>query len=449
MTWCSAGPTAAAEQRSLAARLRHRHLGVEEDRRQRHGQPAGALRHRTRPYNAGYAIPKPTPEPAGPAVTRPARSRSTVTNLGAEAWTPANYYLAYRVYNATDRRGDRPSTAAANLPPPVARGAKVTLDATDQGGCRPGSYFLDFTMVRTGGVVFTDHQVPPGRIVLQVFDVPPVVQELFPDNGYQAPTLTPLLWARAVDTRRAPRRRSPVLRFEICDQDSAGEATDGCNSSATGQDQSWLVPGRPAWSGARITCGAAIVKDAAATRSSPTYSTMISRRAAAGHHLADRRGALRRRRTSEFDAQVGNFSTAAMDVSVVTVEPEPDSWSAPTTASTRAGTASSAPAGPAGTTCGWFRTTTAPATWSSRYPDGAGGAVRQEPGRHVRRRRPAQGREAHRRQREARSCVDRSRQTTYQFSLLYKLQKITDNSAARSVNLTLDGDDRQARAGRR
>ena len=61
------------------------------------------------------------------------------------------------------QRGDRScglQQRAANLVTTIARGAKVTLDATIK-AMPPGTYFLDFTMVRTGGAVFTDHQVPP------------------------------------------------------------------------------------------------------------------------------------------------------------------------------------------------------------------------------------------------------------------------------------------------
>ncbi|MBR7679105.1 hypothetical protein KDA82_40475, partial [Streptomyces daliensis] len=51
------------------------------------------------PYNAAYAIPKPTPEP--PVLrNRDGNVKITATNLSAESWSPSNYYLAYRAYNA-------------------------------------------------------------------------------------------------------------------------------------------------------------------------------------------------------------------------------------------------------------------------------------------------------------------------------------------------------------
>ena len=101
-------------------------------------------------------------------------------------------------------------------------------------------------MVRSGGPVFTDEQVPPARIVLQVFDIPPVVQELYPPNGYQAPTLTPQLWARAVDID-APPGSSLRFKFAVCDGDGTGAGTN-CLDSGSLTSQAWTVPaGRLSW----------------------------------------------------------------------------------------------------------------------------------------------------------------------------------------------------------
>jgi RHS repeat-associated protein len=266
------------------------------------------------PYNATYAIPNPVPVP--PVLQNQAGKVSvTVTNLSAEAWTPTTYYLAYRAYNAvtgvavTQKR-------TADLSGTVARGARTTLQATIQ-PLPPGKYFLDFTMVRAGGVVFTDHQVPPGRIVLQVFDIPPVLQELYPPNGYQAPTLSPQLWARGLDVD-APAGSTLQYKFEVCDRDTAGNPT-GCTNSGYQARMAWTVPaGRLRWS--QTYLWRAFVKDAT-TETPSAYSALLtavpqpeitSRVAAAPYGTQDR----------EFDAQVGNFSTAALDAPVATVGPQ-------------------------------------------------------------------------------------------------------------------------------
>ncbi|WP_229403395.1 LamG-like jellyroll fold domain-containing protein [Micromonospora okii] len=266
------------------------------------------------PYNAGYAIPKPTPEPAV-LRNQDGKVKVTVTNRGAEAWSPSNYYLAYRAYDA--RTGAAVTQQrAANLSTTLARGGKVTLEATVK-RMEPGTYFLDFTMVRTGGTVFTDHQVPPGRIVLQVFDVPPVVQEIYPDNGYQAPTLTPLLWARAVDTD-APPGATLSFKFEVCDRTDAGAATN-CTNSGYQAKQSWVVPsGRMSWGKSYLW--RSYVKDVANEVVSPDSVLLTS---------VPQPDLLSRIATSpdaeqgrEFDAQIGNFATSAVDATVATVGPE-------------------------------------------------------------------------------------------------------------------------------
>ncbi|MEU8160051.1 polymorphic toxin-type HINT domain-containing protein [Micromonospora parva] len=377
------------------------------------------------PYNAGYAIPKPTPEP--PVLrNQDGKVKVTVTNLGAEAWTPANYYLAYRVYNAQTGAAVT-QQRAANLPTTLARGAKVTLDATVK-RLEPGSYFLDFTMVRTGGAVFTDHQVPPGRIVLQVFDVPPVVQELYPENGYQAPTLTPLLWARAVDTDAAP-GATLSFKFEICDRTDAGAATN-CTNSGYQAKQSWVVPaGRMVWGKSYLW--RSYVKDSASEVTSP-YSTMFS--------SVPQPDLLSRIATSpnaeqgrEFDAQTGNFVTSAVDATVVTVGPELNLVRTYNSLDPR--------------TTGVFG-----AGWSSRYDmtlvpdnDGTGNVVVRYPdGQEVRFGKNPDGTYAPPPGRVAKLTVDSSNWklvdrsgSIYQFSLLNKLQKITDISG-RSVNLIPD-----------
>lgn len=380
------------------------------------------------PYNATYAIPKPTPEPA---VTRnqDGKVKVTVTNLGAEAWTPAGYYLAYRAYDA-DTGAAVTQQRAANLPGTVARGGQVTLDATIK-ALEPGNYFLDFTMVAAGGQVFTDHQVPPGRIVLQVFDVPPVVQEIYPPNGYQTPTLTPLLWARAVDTD-APPGSALQYKFEVCDRGTGGTPT-GCTGTAYQAKPSWVVPaGRLSWS--KDYVWRAYVKDGANEVTSPDLALLAavpqpeitSRIANAPYASQDR----------EFDAQVGNYRTAALDAVVANVGPELNLTRTYNSLDPRTDSAFGA-------------------GWSSRYDmkvtpddDGSGNVVVTYPdGQAVRFGRNPDGTFAAPPGRTARLTVDstgwtlRDRSgTQYQFALAAAgqpapLSKITDN-AGRSATLT-------------
>ncbi|MFG1606771.1 LamG-like jellyroll fold domain-containing protein [Actinoplanes sp. NPDC049265] len=262
------------------------------------------------PYNAKYEIPNPVPVPDVTQV-QDGKVKVTVTNTSAEGWTPSTYYLAYRAYNAQTGAAVG-QQRAATLPGNVARNGKVTLDATVK-HLPPGTYFLDFTMVRTGGAVFTDYQVPPARIVLRIIDIPAVIAELYPPNGYQAQTLQPLLWARAVDTD-APPGQTLQFKFEVCDVDADGKPVS-CTNSGYQTKQAWTVPaGRLVWGKSyqwRTT-----VKDNNNETVAP-YSTMFSS-VPQPDVISKVAGAPYAEKGREFDANTGNLSTAAVDAVVAT-----------------------------------------------------------------------------------------------------------------------------------
>ena len=262
------------------------------------------------PYNATYSIPNPVPNPAV-LQNQDGKIKVSVTNKSAAAWAPGDYYLAYRAYN-TATGASVTQQRSANLTSTVARGGRVTLDATIK-ALPPGKYFLDFTMVKTGGPVFTDHQVPPGRLVLQVFDIPPVVQELYPPNGYQAQTLTPQLWARALDID-APPGSSLQFKFQVCLRDDSGNPVN-CTDSGYQAKQAWTVPaGTLSWTKAYMW--RAYVKDANNEVNSPysTILTSVPQPDITSHLAGDQKQA--------FDPVVGNYSTAAVDATIVTVGPQ-------------------------------------------------------------------------------------------------------------------------------
>ncbi|GAB1510927.1 RHS repeat-associated core domain-containing protein [Actinophytocola sp. KF-1] len=266
------------------------------------------------PYNAGYAIPDPVPDP--PVLqNQDGKVKVTVTNRSAEAWAPGGYYLAYRAYNRTTGAAVG-QFRAADLTTTVARGARVTLTATIK-ALPPGRYFLDFTMVRTGGIVFTDHQVAPARIVLEITDLPPVVQELYPPNGYQAPTLNPLLWGRGIDVD-APPGTALTYKFEVCDRDASGNPVS-CTNSGYLAGQSWAPPnGRMVWGKGYLW--RVFVKDATTEVASP-YSTVFAE-VPQPEITARIAGAAQAAQEREYDPQTGNLSTVAVDATVTTVGPE-------------------------------------------------------------------------------------------------------------------------------
>ncbi len=261
------------------------------------------------PYNASYSFPKPVPDP--PVLQNQAgKVKVSVTNKGAETWTPSTYYLAYRAY---DKKGKLVTQQrSGSLTGNVARGAKATVDATIK-ALPPGVYMLDFTMVRQGGKVFTDEHVPPGRLTIQVFDIAPVVKEQFPPNGYQAQTLTPQLWAAGTDID-APPGSTLQYKFEICESDKDGKPT-ACTTSAYQTSSAYPVPsGRLKWGKTYLWRG--FVKDA--SNEVPTAQVAL----VAAVPQPEITSRLSEAQGKEFDPNVGNFTSSAVDASVAGVGPE-------------------------------------------------------------------------------------------------------------------------------
>ncbi len=275
------------------------------------------------PYNAKYSIPNPNPTPPV-LLTTGGNVKVTVTNTSAMTWTAAGYYLGYRIYDskgnpAKDNNGNTIGLVrAASLPADLARNGKVTLTAAITSPHVKGVYTLDFSMVKSGSnpVVFTDEQVPPGRLVLQVFDLPPVITAAYPANGYQTPTLTPQLWAQGKDID-ALSGSSLTYNYKICPGTDMAATT--CTSSGFQSSPGWVVPaGKLSWGKSYSWYGQ--VKDASSTTTTPTITLLtsvpqpavVSSLAGAPYSVQDK----------EFDPLAGNFSTGAIDATVTTSGPD-------------------------------------------------------------------------------------------------------------------------------
>jgi RHS repeat-associated protein len=263
------------------------------------------------PFNAGYQFVNPVPDPP---VTRlqGGKVKIKVTNRSAAAWTASGYALAYRKF--TSKGAFLGWAEAASLSADVARGGSVTLDALIK-PTPPGSYRFEFTMLRRSGpVFFTDQQIAPAVLMLTVQDVPPVVQELYPPNGYSAPSLTPSLWARAVDVD-APPGTAPQYRFEVCDENKANCFDSGRQASPT-----WTVPaGRLLWS---KTYHWRVYASDGSTENEPTPFSALLTAVPQPEITAHLGNAPYGGKSGEFDPQVGNYTASAVDATVSTVGPK-------------------------------------------------------------------------------------------------------------------------------
>lgn len=274
------------------------------------------------PYNAGYAIPNPNPTPPV-LLTTGGNVKVTVTNTSAMTWTAAGYYLGYRIFDskgnpAVDNNGNAIGLVkAASLPADLPRNGRVTLTAAITSPHVKGVYSLDFTMVKAAGpVVFTDEQVPPGRIVLQVFDLPPVITAAYPQNGYQTPTLTPQLWAQGKDID-ALSGSTLSYNYKVCPGTDMSAAT--CFSSGFSSSPGWVIPaGKLSWGQTYSWYGQ--IKDASTTTTTPTITLLTAVPQPAV--VSDLAGAPYSSQDKEFDPLAGNYSTGAIDATITTSGPD-------------------------------------------------------------------------------------------------------------------------------
>jgi YD repeat-containing protein len=260
------------------------------------------------PFNADYDITQPIPNPP---ITRneSGQIKITVTNRGVDTWTPDTYALGYRAYTSDGQAVA--SKEAAQLPGPVAHGQSVSLDATIL-PLDPGDYYLDFSMLKEGGPFFTDEQIPPARLVLRVYNIPPVITAQYPPNGYSTPTLTPQLWADAVKVD-APPDSSLQYRFEVCEQDSAGNPVNCFDSGYIPTDR-WTVPaGKLVWS--KTYVWRAFAFDGTDESQKLPYSALLTAvpQPEITAHLGN---APYSTDSNDFDPQVGNFYRSALDAAL-------------------------------------------------------------------------------------------------------------------------------------
>ncbi|TDP90560.1 LamG-like jellyroll fold domain-containing protein [Labedaea rhizosphaerae] len=169
-------------------------------------------------------------------------------------------------------------------------------------------------MTRNGGPFFTDEQIAPAVLALRVIDVPPVIKEQYPPNGYSAPTLTPSLWAKAVDID-APPNSSLQYRFQICEP---GEVN--CFDSGRQPNTTWTVPlGKLVWG--RTYQWRVFAFDGTSENQALPFSNLLT--AVPQPEITAQLGnAPYSGRSGEFDPQVGNYTSSAVDATVSTVGPQ-------------------------------------------------------------------------------------------------------------------------------
>ncbi|MFE9746184.1 polymorphic toxin-type HINT domain-containing protein [Saccharothrix saharensis] len=263
------------------------------------------------PYDARYVIDQPIPDPP---VTRVQNGvvKIKVTNTGAATWTAASYDLAYKLFDANTNH-QLATVRAAGLPHDVAPGQEVTLDAVVEKRDQ-GEYVLDFSM-RHNQVMFTDEQVAPARITLQIFNIPPVVSEQYPPAGHSVETLRPQLWAKGQDHENDPLQ----YRFEVCERDGLGNPVS-CFDSGRQPNVYWTLPeNKLRWD--KVYLWRTWLWDGQSESEGLPFSALLT--SVPQPEVTSRLGnAPYTGNGLGFDPMVGNYTTAAVDATTATVGPE-------------------------------------------------------------------------------------------------------------------------------
>jgi RHS repeat-associated protein len=265
------------------------------------------------PYDAEYRFDRPVPKPPLLKGGGPGTIGISVTNKGATTWTRGEYVLSYRQFSASGTPMVQVNDSA-ELPGDVGRGQTVSLEAKIFPPAEWGEYTFEFSMHRKGHAYFVDEQIPPAVLGLEMQNVPPALREQYPPNGYSAPTLRPTLWAEGVDIDNGGAGLS--YRFKVCDKDNP----QSCVDSGYSGNQSWTVPaGALRWS--KTYLWNAFVKDSGGAESQPVQGSTLLTAVPQPEITSHLGNAPYSGSTGEVDAQVGNYRTSAMDLSVGGVGP--------------------------------------------------------------------------------------------------------------------------------
>ncbi|MFI5714075.1 LamG-like jellyroll fold domain-containing protein, partial [Kribbella sp. NPDC051620] len=248
----------------------------------------------------------------------------TITNLGNFTWQPATDYMSYRVFTTTGHRVDVTSLATP-VTTSVPHGGKINLDVAV--GALPGGpnglrYQIEFTMVHRDSSVhkwYTDWGVLPKAKLIAVYNIPPLVNpaKVWPLNGAQAYSLTPQVWADAIDPD-APESTLKYM-FELCR--TVGGRTPVCFADPAFSSSKTRVikPGELEWNGEYQWSFYIQDNDGAVTQSPKITLFTDVPQPSITSHLANNDG---KSQDKPYDPAIGNFTASALDVVVPVAGPE-------------------------------------------------------------------------------------------------------------------------------
>ncbi|MFE0024920.1 DNA/RNA non-specific endonuclease [Amycolatopsis sp. NPDC059021] len=249
-----------------------------------------------------------------PTNTREGTFTAKVTNQGSSLWPAGGgYRLGYLVkQNGTVIKSSQGVAPPVAVPP--GGQATITVPLT---ALAPGEYELLLTMWNPAGEDFhVAYEVPYGSAPLKVNNVPPGSNYQQPGTGAVVETLTPTLFARAVDDDNWPNKGFTFL-FRIC---SDAALTQNCTESGWGPE-SWTPPlGKLSWS-KTFYWG---VKTHDTVSPSPQWigPLAVTTRVPQPEITSHLAGSPDSVNGPGLDPQIGNYSTVVTDANVATAGPD-------------------------------------------------------------------------------------------------------------------------------
>ncbi|MEU9688651.1 DNA/RNA non-specific endonuclease [Amycolatopsis japonica] len=249
-----------------------------------------------------------------PTNTREGTFTAKVTNQGSSTWTAGGgYRLGYLVkQNGSVIKTSQGVAPGVDVPP--GGQATITVPLT---ALAPGDYELLLTMWNPANEDFhVVYEVPYGSAPLKVQNTPPGSNYQQPGNGATVESLTPTLFARAVDDDNWP-NKGFTFQFRIC-TDAA--LSQNCTDSPWGPE-SWVPPaGKLVWSKTYYWG----VKTHDTVSPSPNWvgPLALATRVPQPEITSHLAGSPDTVNGPGLDPQIGNYSTVVTDANVATVGPD-------------------------------------------------------------------------------------------------------------------------------
>ncbi|WP_219732993.1 LamG-like jellyroll fold domain-containing protein [Kribbella qitaiheensis] len=277
------------------------------------------------PYRAAYAFK--TQAPADYVTQdKPGKFPISITNLGAYTWQPGVDFMTYRVFDAQGNQVHTQNALKTQLPTIVSHLGKLTLGVAVQplpGSAAGTKYRIEFTMVHQDASIprtFTDWGTSPIVSEIVVKNVPPLIDPagVWPLNGAQAGSLSPQLWAEGIDPD-AP-ASSLQYRFELCEVVGTDHRVGCFTSGDYGPAKTWVVPGgKLLWNKEYEWRPYVRDNDGTVNAIGPMTIFTDAPQPLITSHLANSDG---QSADKPYDPQLGNYTTAALDVVVPVAGPE-------------------------------------------------------------------------------------------------------------------------------